>query len=193
MSFQIQYKALEGANHPGSILFAVLVVLLTIGAYAFREERLYYRFKLFGKSPGEVLNTKAKERFVKNGVEILKQGFKDSNGKAFRVINTNGHVIILPASLIEEVRGLDHLSFASFLDHDFLSEYPGLEAWQSVRNNIFQDVIKKNLTAAIGPMTLELSGYAGRSIAELLPASKEWAKIVFPAVALVAKNGSIFP
>lgn len=33
-----------------------------------------------------------------------------------------------------------------------MSEYPGMEPWKGLRNRIFQDVVKKNLTAAIGEL-----------------------------------------
>lgn len=38
------------------------------------------------------------------------------------------------------------------LIQEFMPEYPGMEPWKGLRNKIFQDVVKKNLTAAIGEL-----------------------------------------
>lgn len=133
---------LDGALQPGPLILAGFVLLLTFFGYWAQEERPYPGFKLVGKEPGEWGNKKAKERFVKSAITILKRGmeevsalgsssklppgsaigifvFADSvgcqcHGKVFQVIGRNGPLIILPASFADEIRNNENLSLTGF-------------------------------------------------------------------------------
>lgn len=69
---------------------------------------------------------------------------------------------------------------------DFFPTYPGLEPFgASVSNDIFQDMIRKNLTQLIGGMTPELSNELNRILGDVLPSGKEWSEIKFHRLALM--------
>lgn len=76
MVLEIIYNA-EGNLHIASWLFAALVVVFTAFSYWAREERPYPGFKLVGKEQGEWTNAKAKERYVRNAIQILKKGMDE--------------------------------------------------------------------------------------------------------------------
>ncbi|GME53120.1 putative cytochrome p450 [Neofusicoccum parvum] len=164
-----------------SLLFAGFVVLVTLIGYWAQEERPYSGFKLVGKEPGEWGHAKAKQRYVQNAIQILKRGMDECKGKVFQVIGSNGPLIILPPSFADEIRNNEHLSLMGFGERDFFPTYPGLEVFGTgiSENHIFTDVVRKNLTQALGGMTATLSEETTRVMEQLLPQSKDWKSIQF--------------
>ncbi|GME52697.1 Cytochrome p450 [Neofusicoccum parvum] len=161
-----------------TILIAVVVVLITLIVYNGREIKPYPGFKLHGRVSGDFFYTKTKEQYAKYGSDFLKKGYDEAKGKIFQILGGSGPLIILPPSFIDEIRNDKRMTLSGFLEHEFFPDYPGMEPWQGLRNNIFQDVVRKNLTAAIGPLIPELSTVMARNVQGLLPQDdKEWTEL----------------
>ncbi|KAF4535002.1 Cytochrome p450 [Lasiodiplodia theobromae] len=184
MALEVISSSSDGTLPLGTLLFAVFVVIASIFIYYAQEERPYPGFKLIGKEPGEWTNAKAKERFVKNAISIMKRGMDECQGKVFQVIGKNGPVIILPPSFTDEIRNNEHLSLTGFGARDFFPSYPGLHVFgEGIQDHhIFQDVVRKNLTQALGGMTAGLSEEATQVIGQLIPAAKDWTPMQFSHV-----------
>lgn len=82
MALEVISSSSDGTLPLGTLLFAVFVVIASIFIYYAQEERPYPGFKLIGKEPGEWTNAKAKERFVKNAISIMKRGMDEVSGHA---------------------------------------------------------------------------------------------------------------
>ncbi|KAL1643064.1 hypothetical protein SLS58_005033 [Diplodia intermedia] len=171
----------SGTLQLGSLLFAGFVIIVSVFSYYAKEERPYPGFKLIGKEPGEWTNAKAKARFVQSAVQIMKRGMDECKGKVFQVIGNNGPVIIIPPCFADELRNNEHLSLTAFGERNFFPTYPGLEVFgQGIgEDHIFHDVVRKNLTQALGGMTASLSEEATKVIGELIPPAKDWTPMQF--------------
>ncbi|OJD36815.1 cytochrome p450 [Diplodia corticola] len=177
MAFDVvSASADSGALQLGSLLFAGFVIIVSVFSYYAKEERPYPGFKLIGKEPGEWTNAKAKARYFQSAVQILRRGMDECQGKVFQVIGNNGPIIIIPPSFADEIRNNENLSLTGFGERNFFPSYPGLEVFGHGigEDHIFQDVVRKNLTQALGGMTASLSEEATKVISQLIPPAKDW-------------------
>ncbi|KAK7726335.1 hypothetical protein SLS57_003421 [Botryosphaeria dothidea] len=158
MAIQSFFSALVSSAQaaPLPYILGTVVVLLTLLWYWARDELPYAGFPIVGKEKGEWLNTKAKMRYVMNANAILKQGLTDRQGP-FQVFASHGPVIILPPSMIDEIRDDDRLSF-----------------------------LKSSQTLFLSAITAEMAKDANSVIKQLLPSdSKDWTPICFATLAPV--------
>lgn len=82
MVLEVISSSTDSTLHLGASLFAVFAVIVSIFIYYAQEERPYPGFKLIGKEPGEWTNAKAKERFVRNAISIMRRGMDEVSGHA---------------------------------------------------------------------------------------------------------------
>lgn len=183
---------LAGADVPissATLVLATAVILLPFLVWKFvlQDEQPYPGIPMLDtKEEGEKTNSEAKKRYLLKAKEILHQGMAKFNGRPFQIIGRNGPIVVIPTAFANEVRNDTRLSIAGQLAKDFFPTYPGLEPFgASVSNDIFQDMIRKNLTQLIGGMTPDLSKELNRILGELLPTSKEWSEIKFHRLCLM--------
>ncbi|KAL1632954.1 hypothetical protein SLS56_003240 [Neofusicoccum ribis] len=158
--------------HFGYILSGLFMLLITVIGYIAHDEKPYAGFRMFGTEPGDLVNSRAKERFVKNGISIMKRGLQE-------VVASGGPMLILPPSFVDEIRNDNRLSFPGAIERDWFPTYPGLEAVQALRHNIFQDMVKKNLMTSVA-----LDDEMDKVTEEMFPASKEWSELRFSPLSL---------
>ncbi|GME23105.1 Cytochrome P450 [Neofusicoccum parvum] len=177
---------LRGADVPvttSAVVLVAAIILLPFLVWRFilRDEQPYPGIPFVDtKEEGEKTNSEAKKRYLLQAKKILHRGMAECKGKPFQIIGRNGPIVVIPTAFANEIRNDPRLSIAGQLAKDFFPSYPGLEPFgTSVQGDIFQDMIRKNLTQLIGGMTPELSKELNRICGEILPTSKEWQEIKF--------------
>ncbi|KAH7012015.1 putative cytochrome P450 monooxygenase [Macrophomina phaseolina] len=174
---------------PLTISFGAISILLTAVWYWARDEAPYAGFPIVGKENWEWLNTMAKMRFVNNARSILRKGLEDHQGP-FQVFSTHGPVIILPPSMIDEIRNDDRLSFLKATGTLFMPRFSGLEAFHTEydTHRIFLAVIKQSLTQSLASIVPDMAKGTYAMLNDLFPTTtKDWMPIhLAPLTPLIA-------
>ncbi|KAL1637228.1 hypothetical protein SLS58_009415 [Diplodia intermedia] len=155
------------------------IILLTLLWFWARDELPHAGFPVVGKEKGEWLNTKAKMRYVMNANTILKQGLEKYKGP-FQIFASHGPVIVLPPSMMNEIRNDDRLSFLKSAQTLFMPQYPGMETFHSEleTHKILLAVIKQSLTQSLNAMTPALASETHTMLHTLISTSKDdWTPI----------------
>ncbi|KAF9637983.1 putative cytochrome p450 protein [Lasiodiplodia theobromae] len=162
-----------------SFIIAIIAIILPTIVYLIRADAPYPGIPLFGMESGEWTYNEAKKRYFKDATKIMKQGMEKFQGRPFQVVDKDGPIIVLHSRFADEIRNVSHLSFNAFTERDLFTSYPGFDAFRVVTGDsvIFQTVVRKNLTQALGGMSEDLSCEAASMLKALLPATKDWSSI----------------
>ncbi|KAF9634236.1 putative cytochrome p450 protein [Lasiodiplodia theobromae] len=112
-------STLEGSYsfYGGSILFVLSLIFLITTLPIPPESKPFPGFKLYGNLPGDPSFTKTKAQYATYGGTWIKNAYQQARGKAFQIITGTGPMIILPPTLIDEVRNNGNMTLSGFLEH----------------------------------------------------------------------------
>ncbi|KAK1855248.1 cytochrome p450 [Colletotrichum chrysophilum] len=175
------------AGHkPGLLpIIAFLVVCVGVLGWYWREDRPYRGFKLIGQESGDWSYQKARLRWNSDALELLRDGFEQTNGKPFQVLSPFGPLVMLHPRMSEEIRNDKRFTFTGFIERHWLTRYPGLNVLQDgLKDEIIQEAIRRNLNQELLHITERLCEETNLILKEQLPSSKEWQEVKFFPVAL---------
>ncbi|KAI9696624.1 MAG: hypothetical protein M1820_008073 [Bogoriella megaspora] len=158
------------------LLFAVVTLFLIGASWMFvNQERLYPGFETYGLEEGSVTFTKAKNKYISQGRELLFNGLKKFNGP-FQVVSPTGPAIIFSSHFVNELKKNDkHLSMNGFVEKEFFPWTPGFEGTQaSITSNVVQDTVRINLTQSLNLITKDLCEETESTLHDTLGESTDW-------------------
>ncbi|KAF9870905.1 filament-forming protein [Colletotrichum karsti] len=173
-------------GHPNLALAGLIAALLVLAlSWHWREDKPYRGFRLIGQERGEWSYEKARLRFNTNAIELLRDGFEQTDGKPFQILSPFGPLVMLPPQMSEEIRNDKRLTFTGFIDRQWLTRYPGLSVLQEgLRGDIIQEAIRRNLNQELSMLRLsqqQLSVLVYSAHYEVL---SEWQEVKFFPVSL---------
>ncbi|KAM0325730.1 hypothetical protein ACHAQA_007030 [Verticillium albo-atrum] len=138
------------------------------------------RPKILGKDPAIA------KSFIKNTRAMLAQGRAKFAGQPFKITADSGEVIILPPSIVDEIRNEPALSFMGVISQDFHTHLPGFEPFSvgSRPDSLIQVVARKQLTKLLNKVTEPLSKETNFATEHSFGKSPEWKEHVLKTEAL---------
>ncbi|KAH0436392.1 cytochrome p450 [Colletotrichum camelliae] len=107
---------LAGYN-PGLLpTVAFLAVCVGVLGWYWREDRPYRGFKLIGQESGDWSYQKARLRWNSDALDLLRDGFEQTNGKPFQVLSPFGPLVMLHPRMSEEIRNDKRFTFTGFIE-----------------------------------------------------------------------------
>ncbi|PVI06500.1 cytochrome P450 monooxygenase-like protein [Periconia macrospinosa] len=115
-------------------------------------------------------------KFIKHGVEILNQAKKEFAGRAFRMINNTGEVIVLPTRFANIIRNEKNLSFALAIKRDFHAHVPGFQPFGVLdhEGEVLQNLTRKQLTKLLNTVTQPLASETTFAVHLIYGDSPDW-------------------
>ncbi|KAI0887803.1 cytochrome P450 [Annulohypoxylon maeteangense] len=162
----------------GPVLASVAVILVT----AFIASLLVggsdnSNIPLVGTEVGNA--EKRRKAFITNGYDFYKKGYDLFRSKAFRLTGLDGDRIVLPRSLMEEVRQLPDDVININKAFDIMNEQKHLGMGDLRQTEFLIHVIRGDLTRSLVRINPRLSDETARTIRENLPeSSDEWTSVV---------------
>ncbi|KAM3074076.1 hypothetical protein ACMFMG_008689 [Clarireedia jacksonii] len=112
----------------------------------------------------------------KRGMDILDDGRKRFPDRAFRMINNNGEIIVLPSRFAHVIRNEEGLSFADSTTRDFHAQVSGFAPVGVIghRGQVLQNLARKPLTKLLNTVTEPLASEATFAVDRVLGDSTDW-------------------
>ncbi|KAI0891821.1 cytochrome P450 [Annulohypoxylon nitens] len=162
----------------GPVLASVAVILAT----AFIASLLVgstevSKLPLVGEEVGNA--EKRRKAFITNGYDFYKKGYDLFRSKAFRLTGLDGDRIVLPRSLMEEVRQLPDDVIDINKAFDIMNEQKHLGMGDVKLTEFLIHVVRGDLTRSLVRINPRLSDETVRTVRENLPeSSDEWNSVV---------------
>lgn len=161
----IVYLIRADATYPGIPLFG-----MESGEWTYNEAK-----KRYFKDATKIMK-QGMEKVKQRGLSVVTDADIriKFQGMPFQVVDKDGPIIVLHPRFADEIRNVPHLSFNAFTERvcssvvcvsnekfsnvgikDLFTSYPGFDAFRVVTGDsvIFQTVVRKNLTQALGKIT----------------------------------------
>ncbi|RYP77685.1 hypothetical protein DL771_001053 [Monosporascus sp. 5C6A] len=112
--------------------------------------------------------------FAAKAVDIVERGYRKFKNRAFQLIRNDGHVVLLPLSVLEELSNIPATvaSPNSALEHDLLGRYTGLNL--ILESRAHHSIVQRRLTPRLGLMTPRLEHEIKLACDDYLPNSRDW-------------------
>ncbi|KAK2008683.1 cytochrome P450 [Colletotrichum eremochloae] len=124
----------------------------------------------------EFSSYRAKQEFVVGAKPMMTKWFQAHPDKPARVIADVSKVILLPLTLMDEVRNNHKLSFMAFVHRAFHADLPGFEGFaEGPRNEVlFSTVINKDLTKHLNKVTEPLTEETALAVKDIFGDNPDW-------------------
>ncbi|KAI1465431.1 putative cytochrome P450 [Daldinia caldariorum] len=112
--------------------------------------------------------------FAAKGADIIERGYRKFKDKAFQLVRNDGHVILLPLEVLDELATLP-TTVASpnrALEHDLLGHLTGVNL--ILESRAHHTIVQRRLTPRLGLMIPRLEREIHEACNESLPKSQEW-------------------
>ncbi|KAF3811758.1 Cytochrome P450 monooygenase 1 [Colletotrichum gloeosporioides] len=169
--------------------FGLQYLFLAIAPFIFYffmyRDSLHEGFPTAGLPPGGHRDLeKARERWLVDGPNILREGLKKFSG-CFQVITTSGPKIILPGKFADEIRNDTRMDFGRAIHEEFFGSYPGFEAFAAgPQSQMLVEMVRGRLTQSLNFITADLADETAQATDHLLGAPKDWTECQFKSVLL---------
>ncbi|OJD40673.1 cytochrome p450 [Diplodia corticola] len=189
----------------------LILLLLILGAPRryLDDDKVHPGLEIVGMRPGDTVS-QAKQRYAEHSRSILDEATAKACysrrcsqemlfvlRKPFQVLTPTGPLIVLPAKHLDEIKSHRDLSFHETIAKSFFIRLPGISIAGGMigfrfiveHDDVFNEVVRVNLTSRIGKLTAALATEAALAIKQGFSPSKDWTPIVlYPAaVHLVAR------
>ncbi|KAI0004374.1 cytochrome P450 [Xylariaceae sp. FL0662B] len=138
---------------------------------------------------------KRRKAFIKNGMDFYTKGYELFKNRAYRLTALDGERIVLPRSLIEEVRRLPDDIIDIQTATDMNMEHKVMKVGNKKMTDFFIHIIRADLTHGLGRINSRLVEEVRRTVAEVLPPCEDWTPtVVYPEILRIVAttSGSIF-
>ncbi|KAI1100328.1 cytochrome P450 [Jackrogersella minutella] len=162
----------------GPVLVSVAVILTTvfIATLLFGGNDNNSNIPLVGGEYGSA--EKRRKAFITNGYDFYKKGYDLFRTKAFRLTGLDGDRIILPRTLMEEVRQLPDDIIDINKAFDIINEQKHLGMGDKRLTEFLIHIIRGDLTRSLVRINTRLSAETERTIHEELPPCEDWTPAV---------------
>ncbi|KAK2787702.1 hypothetical protein FQN53_004725 [Emmonsiellopsis sp. PD_33] len=182
-------------NLPSVTFIVTALTLLSIYILQRPKSKLFF---LNPKKPFEFSQSRAKNEFMSNANEMVKQGFAATGNKPFRMISDMGEITMLPPGITNEIKNDHRLDFGksihqvrnrSLLSIQELSllttiqsmhgRLRGFECFKTDGENMIigKSVVQRQLTTYLNRVTKPLSDEATYAFKKVFTDDKEWHKV----------------
>ncbi|KAI1078786.1 cytochrome P450 [Whalleya microplaca] len=138
---------------------------------------------------------KRRKAFIKNGLDFYQKGYEMFKNKAYRLTSIDGERIVLPRSLMEEMKQLPDDIIDVHEAINISNEHKYIDLGSRKLSEFFVHVIKCDLTRSLGRINPRLMAEVARAVADELPPCEDWTPaVVYPTILRIVAltSGSIF-
>ncbi|KAK2799476.1 hypothetical protein FQN50_008448 [Emmonsiellopsis sp. PD_5] len=163
-------------NLPSVTFIVTALTLLAIYILQRPKSKLFF---LNPKRRFEFSQSRAKNEFVGNANEMVKQGFAATGNKPFRMISDMGEVTVLPPEITNEIKNDHRLDFGKSIHETMHGRLPGFECFRTNGDNMLigKSVVQRQLTTYLNRVTKPLSDEATYAFKKVFTDDKEWHKV----------------
>ncbi|KAI2463813.1 cytochrome P450 [Annulohypoxylon bovei var. microspora] len=112
--------------------------------------------------------------YVGKAVDLIQDGYKRFKNSAFQLTRSDGQIIILPLSLLEELAALP-VAVASpqgALEQDLLGYYTGINS--ILENRLHHTIVQRRLTPRLPLLIPRMENAVTEAVKEYLPMCEDW-------------------
>lgn len=177
-----------------SHMFQLLPIVLIVGQVIVSLRRAFRQIPFSSYGLSFHFRYIANINFMTNAIGVIGNGYNRCTEKAFQFLRSDGNILILPPSTVQELSSLppEIADGTKALEHDLVGPYTGLNF--ILQSRLHHRIVQRKLTPNLGKLTPHLEDELGRAVEDLFPkeADDDWTTVqLYPLLlALTARTSA---